>query len=241
MVPLLLLVAALVSVPRFDCVITATDAVALAPQLIEQGSKLEEALAEYRSAQIEIAAVKLRSLLPVEIAGKVSVSDDSDDEDKSGPKKSDSSDSDSDDDEEVENVPTADSLLSNALESLLKSLKDEELANQIRSSPVSFSLPLAATKELEATQKLSESVKTVRLVRKLLQVPDETTPPVTAEMLAILVEKLDSLQELYDDLEDIQKRLTSAKEEKRIKARKNLAESNAKIAKIVHKIANIIE
>lgn len=232
------------------CAITASNAVALAPSLLDQSAQLEDALAEYKAAHIQIAAVKLKSLLPaggsvkiasvkadksVSVAAKAgSDSDDSDDSD---------SDNSEDDSSDVDEVPTATDLLLTPFNSLLKQL-DAPVVAQITS--FDFSLQslddFVALKEHEATQKLQESLAAIRAIQLVLQThpSSNTSKVISSKLLARLIAKMDALQEEYEEIQTLEKRLKSSKEEKRNKAKKELVNSHVKIQKIVQRLSEII-
>lgn len=232
------------------CAITAANAVSLAPSLIDHSAQLEDALAEYKAVHIQIAAVKLKSLLPargpVKIApvtadksGSVTAKAGSDSDD------SDDSDSDNSEDEssDVDDVPTATDLLLTPFNNLLKQL-DAPVIAEITSFDSSLQSldDFVALKEHEATQKLQESLAAIREIQRVLQTnpSSNTSQVISSKFLARLIAKMDALQEEYEEIQTLEKRLKSSKEEKRNKAQKELVNSHVKIQKIVQRLSEIV-
>lgn len=198
------------------------------PRLFEQSDRIEDALEHYRAAQVQIAAAKLKSLLQVDLKLTDS-SEKSDDEEESN----------------SEDVPTASLLLKSHFNSLLKSLHDSTLVDQILNlpseQPKDSLQEFVLAKEREAAQKLLEAVEAVRQIQVALQIDQAHTPEITSSLLVRLDGSLDALQDEYEDFESIQKRLQSSKEDRRNKARKELPESQAKIMKILQEIAELVQ
>lgn len=211
-------------------VLTVADIETVVPKIIENTGALEETLEKYRATQVQIAASKLRSLLPPieKFKGSAESSDDSEKEDSS--------------DSDFEEIPTASSILTNSLNSILKSISDSTEADHIRTANFDQGAleNFVTTKEQQAAQNLAESIESIKKIQQALALADRNIK-ITANLLARLVDKLDTLQDEYDDLDNIKKRLSSSKEDRRIKARKELVDSQAKIVKIVHKIAEILQ
>lgn len=258
-------------------VITASSALTLAPSLLSHLAGLEDALEGLKTDQIVLAAVRMRSLVPeyTVTVDKEASSDDEEAEKKKKPsasvtaKNSDDSDSndsdsadnsdDSDSDSDYVVIPNYNSILINSLNSLLKSLpsasKDEAM-QQIFAFDFNESQSMAAflaEKENEGAQKLAESIATIRSIQASLQ--STSTVPVTVDLLARVVAKLDSLEDVYEEFEVLQQKsskpskhskssskpskpLNSAKQQR---AAAKLIESRAKITKIVLKLAEILD
>ena len=242
----------------FPCAITATTAISLAPSLLDHSAQLEDALADYKTAQIQIAAIKLKSLLPASrvvsedkakmvdssVTGNLK-NENSDDEDDSSSSSS-SSDNNSDDDDDssdVDEVPTSTTLLLTPLNNLLKQL-DAPAVAQINSFNFSFQSldDFVVVKEQEATQKLQESLAAIRDIQRVLQSHPSanTSQIISSKLLARLIAKMDALQEEYEEIQTLEKRLKSTKEEKRNKSKKELVNSHIKIQKIVQRLSEIV-
>lgn len=250
--------------------ITAAAAVNLAPHLLGHLAGLEDTLEGLRTDQIVLAAVRMRSLVPgytVKTAtGAEVASSSSDDEeaekkkktardkaaaagaggsDSSSSEESSSNDSDSDSDELV--FPNHQSILISSLNSLLKSLPSasrDEATEQIFGfdfgGPKSMETFLAE-KDVEAARKLEESLATIRSIQGILRSNSPAPAPVTVSLLSRIVAKLDNLEDEYEELQELQKQTKSSKASKQQKAAAKLPESRAKIAKIVQKLAVILD
>lgn len=239
----------------FPCAITATTAISLAPSLLDHSAQLEDALADYKTAQIQIAAIKLKSLLPASrvvsedkakmvdssVTGNLK-NENSDDEDDSSSSSNSNSDDD-DDSSDVDEVPTSTTLLLTPLNNLLKQL-DAPAVAQINSFNFSFQSldDFVVVKEQEATQKLQESLAAIRDIQRVLQSHPSanTSQIISSKLLARLIAKMDALQEEYEEIQTLEKRLKSTKEEKRNKSKKELVNSHIKIQKIVQRLSEIV-
>ena len=245
--------------------ITAATAVSAAPTLLNHLAGLEAALESIKTGQIVLAAVRMRSLVPdyiIEVRasqeGEISSSDDSDEKSsetlKSKSKsESESEDIDSDDsDSDDLTVPTSRALLVNSLNSLLKNLPSSAAHNSALDQIAGFEFDghgsldeFLGEKEAEAALKLSESIDAIRQIQRAIhsksQETDESPVTLTANSLARIVAKLDDLQDEYEELQELQKLAQSSKSSKRTRAQKQLPESRSKIAKIVQKLAYILD
>ena len=243
------------------CAITATSAIALTPSLLEHSDKLEDALAEYKNAHIQIAAIKLKSLLPStqnivtdelkaqkkqKNENENETDSDSDDEEKSSNKENNNendAEDDDDDSSDVEEVPNSTTFLLIPFKNLLKQL-ETPVADKISSFDFSQQSldDFVAAKEQEATQKLQESLTAIREIQRVLQAhpSNKTSQVISSKLLARLIAKMDALQEEYDEIQTLEKRLKSSKAEKRLKAKNELVNSQVKIQKIVQRLSEIV-
>jgi hypothetical protein len=245
------------------CAITATSAISLAPSLLNYSPLLEDTLADYKAIQIQIAAIKLKSLLPhtggaailktgskvasdghLKKAASDSKKDDEDEESSSSPASSDNNNSDDDDESsDDDEVPTSTTLILFHFNNFIKKL-DTPLAAQVTSFDLSFQSldDFVAAKEHEASLKLQESLEAIRDIQRILQPQPSTNTSqiVSSQLLARLVAKLDALQEEYDEIQTLEKRLKSSKEDKRNKAKNELINSHIKIQKIAQRLSEII-
>lgn len=245
------------------CAITATSAISLATSLLPYSPLLEDTLADYKAIQIQIAAIKLKSLLPhtggaaiLKTGSKVAsdghlkkaASDskkyDEDEESSSSPASSDNNNSDDDDESsDDDEVPTSTTLILFHFNNFIKKL-DTPLAAQVTSFDLSFQSldDFVAAKEHEASLKLQESLEAIRDIQRILQPQPSTNTSqiVSSQLLARLVAKLDALQEEYEEIQTLEKRLKSSKEDKRNKAKNELINSHIKIQKIAQRLSEII-
>jgi hypothetical protein len=247
------------------CAITATSAISLAPSLFNYSPLLEDTLANYKAIQIQIAAIKLKSLLPhtggaaiLKTGSKVASDghlkkaaykskkdgEDEDEESSSSPASSDNNNSDDDDESsDDDEVPTSTTLILFHFNNFIKKL-DTPLAAQVTSFDLSFQSldDFVAAKEHEASLKLQESLEAIRDIQRILQPQPSTNTSqiVSSQLLARLVAKLDALQDEYDEIQTLEKRLKSSKEDKRKKAKNELINSHIKIQKIAQRLSEII-
>ena len=262
----------LISASHVTGAITTAKAVSLAPTLLDQLAGLEESLEAIQTSQMVMAAIKMRSLVPdytVDIpkkTGTVSSSEDDSEDEKTRGKSDDEDgntsqeDSDSDSDSDFEPILTSRAILVNSLNSLIKSLprayRDAAL-NQIAAFDFSGSQAFEEFlehKEKESAIKLNESITAIHSIQNILQ-SNSVAKSLSVDLLARIVSQLDSLQDEYEELQELEiqqtKSLKTSKKGKTLKqlavdpknssTQKQLGESRAKIAKIVDRLANTLD
>lgn len=223
---------------------SSTEAIGIAPQIIAEGSKLKVLIEEYQTIQYVVAAVELRSLIP---NYSLVVSRPVESNDKLGKSGINGSKSDYDedqlDDDEQESDSDDEEPLSRftihaaSLNVLLKSITEpEDIAQVFTFDFLTHSLPdFIAQKEVEAQNKLLESIPIIRKIQELLKVPNNLPLFVNIKFLAKIVKNIDAIDEEMDEIEENASDTTTKKESKRLKAVKAISESQAKIFKLAQK------
>lgn len=241
LLPFILSISLLFSSPLTALINSASEALEIAPKLIAEGAHLEELLEDHQSIQFVIAGVGLRSLVPnytqSEEAPNMKLSRSSfhaidSDTEETG--------SDSDFDSENEDIsPTK--LYISSLKTILKSIKNPDQISQIfefdfKSQDLH---QFVAQKEAEAQNILLKAVPIVSNIQKLLKIADGTpTTLLNIKFLTKLAKEIDVMNDELDEIESSSSDLNSKKESKRVKAKRAISESQAKIFKITQKLGD---
>ena len=226
--------------------LTPFDALNLAPILFESLPTLQDILITHQLFQTQIAAIKIRSLIPnyQETPKKNYKSLKSLKFDSSLNAAGIGSDSDSGSNSETElEIETADHLIFKPLKALLSQLLDDHFEEVKAFDFNSQSLDEFVTvKSLKAEEILYNALPLIQAIQSHLppNLGSNFQSNLTPTRFTQIVSVLENLKEEFEEINELQKRLVSSKESKRSKANLKIQKNQIKLVEIIGKLTKLL-